>query len=75
MPDGYDFKGVFYVKSIPEIVFQDGMFHICHSVGSAEFEFVMQPNTFLKGLRRANEKAGEFHARDGAFNIRGDDEH
>lgn len=64
MPDGHDFKGVFYLKNIPEIKFEDGMFVIHHKIGTAEFEFVMQPSTFLRMLRRANEKAGEFHSRD-----------
>jgi hypothetical protein len=70
--DGHDFKGVFYLKGIPEIRFEDGMFHVCHSIGSAEFEFVMRPNTFLKALRRANEKAGEFHSRDDVSAFGGD---
>jgi hypothetical protein len=64
MLDGHDFRGVFYVRHVPEIRFEDGMFVVCHRIGTAEFEFVMQPNTFLKSVRRANEKAGEFHTRD-----------
>jgi hypothetical protein len=67
MPSQHDFEGVFYVKRIPEIVFEDGMFHICHSIGTAKFEFVMRPNVFLRALRRSNELAGEFHGRDEVF--------
>jgi hypothetical protein len=73
MPDGHDFRGVFYLRNAPEIKFEDGMFTICHRIGSAEFEFVMQPNTFLRALRRANEKAGEFHARDDVFKFGGEE--
>jgi hypothetical protein len=74
MPDGHDFRGVFYVRTIPEIRYEDGMFVVCHKIGTAEFEFVMRPNTFLKGLRLANEKAGEFHGRD-VFAFKEGDEH
>jgi hypothetical protein len=69
MPDGYDFEGVFYVKKVPEISFEEGMFHIKHSIGSAQFEFVMSPNNFLKALKRSTRAAAEFTGRDNVFDI------
>jgi hypothetical protein len=75
MPDSRDFRGVFYVKGIPEIRFDEGMFHICYTIGTAEFEFVYRPNTFLKGVRLAMEAADKFHAGSGdvfAFKDKGE---
>ena len=44
-----DFDGIFYVKRIPVITFEDGLFHICHQLGSnTQFQFVMQPALFKK---------------------------
>lgn len=55
MPDGYDFEGVFYVKSVPEILYSDEHFHICYEIGRAKFEFVMRPQIYTKAYMLAGE--------------------
>lgn len=55
MSDGHDFSATFYVKDAPDITFEDGHFHICHTTGKAHFEFVMRPSTFSKAFLLAEE--------------------
>jgi hypothetical protein len=68
---GLDFDASIYVKSVPEFRREEGMFHICHTVGKMHIELVMRPNTFLKALRNANRVAAEFHAQGEVVAMRG----
>jgi hypothetical protein len=43
-----DLDAVFYVKTIPEIVFKDEHFHVCFKIGRANFEFVLRPEIYIK---------------------------
>jgi hypothetical protein len=54
-----DFDAVFYVKTVPEIRFEDELYHICYKVGRGHFEFVMRPNIFIKARMLAMEALAE----------------
>jgi hypothetical protein len=58
-----DLDAVIYVKSIPDITFEeDGLFHVLYSIGRrSTFEFVFTPNTFLKMRQTAGRVVDQFH--------------
>lgn len=60
MPANID--AVFYCRTVPQILVEDGHFHICYDVGrNARFEIVLPPHVYFKALKRANQAADEFH--------------
>lgn len=51
-----DLDAVFFVGCVPEISFDDGMFHVGYAVGRrARFEIVMRPSTFNQAMLLAEE--------------------
>jgi hypothetical protein len=55
------FDGVFYVDRPPTIRFEDGLFHVCYTIGRDKFEIVMRPATFIEARKIANRASDEFH--------------
>jgi hypothetical protein len=49
------FDGVFYVDRPPTIRFEDGLFHVCYTIGRDKFEIVMRPSIFAKAGILADE--------------------
>ena len=58
-----DFDCIFFVKKPPTVTLNEGMFHICFTVGKETgVELVMSPHNFLKMRRISAKVVAEFHA-------------
>lgn len=61
MPSVREFDAIFYVRAVPDIRFEDGVFYIGYDIGErARFEVVLSPGTFNKAMLLADEARAQW---------------
>ena len=67
MPQSLD--ACFFVDEIPDIIYEDGLFHIVQTVGNYRFERVMRPAIFFATIAKAVEVSRQHRLRSNVVSI------
>lgn len=46
---------ILFIREVPRITYEDGLFHVSYSVGKVRAEFVMHPRIFFTAIAEAVE--------------------